>query len=317
MARSDEVLVAIVGPTAAGKSALALRLAERLGAEIVSADSMQVYRRMDIGTAKPTPLERERVPHHGLDLVDPSELFSVADYRRIARDAIARVRARGRLPLLVGGTGLYVRAVVDGLGLSAPGPDWALRRRLEQLADRYGNEYLHRRLAAVDPVTAARLHPNDRRRVIRALEVYELSGRPLSYFHARDRERREQEGERALLFGITRPRDSLYRRIEERVDEQIRQGLLSEVRALLHRGFGENIVSLQALGYKEFLPYLAGQEPLADGVHRLKRNTRQLARRQLIWFRADRRIQWLDLDRMSMDGAMDHIAQRIRQAVHE
>lgn len=317
MARSDEVLVAIVGPTAAGKSALALRLAERLGAEIVSADSMQVYRGMDIGTAKPTPPERERVPHHGLDLVDPSEPFSVADYRRIARDAIARVRGRGRLALLVGGTGLYVRAVVDGLGLSAPGPDWALRHRLDELADRHGNEYLHRRLAAVDPVTAARLHPNDRRRVIRALEVYELSGRPLSYFHARDEKRREQEGERALLFGITRPRENLYRRIEERVDEQLRQGLLSEVRALLHRGFGDNIVSLQALGYKEFLPYLAGEEPLAEAVHRLKRNTRQLARRQLIWFRADKRIQWLDLDRMSMDGAMDHIEQRIRQAVHE
>lgn len=316
MGKGGKVLVAIVGPTAAGKSALALRLAEKLGAEIVSADSMQVYRGMDIGTAKPTPLERERVPHHALDLVEPSALFSVADYRRIAREAIERVRAKGGLPLLVGGTGLYVRAVVDGLGLSAPGPDWNLRRRLEETAERFGNAYLHRQLAAVDPETAARLHPNDRRRVIRALEVYELSGRPLSYFHAQDRRQRET-GEKVLLFGITRPRESLYRRIEERVDEQMRQGLLSEVRSLLHRGFGEGIVSLQALGYKEFLPYLAGEEPLADAVRRLKRNTRHLARRQLIWFRADKRIEWIDLDRTPLPEAVGYIAQRIQEAVNE
>lgn len=306
------MLVALVGPTAAGKTALSLDLAETLSAEIVSADSMQVYRGMNIGTAKATPRDRERVPHHALDLVDPDTPFSVADYVRAAEAAIARIRARGRIPLLVGGTGLYVRAVVDGLGLSAPGPDWELRRRLAAEADRWGNLHLHQQLAAVDPETARRLHPNDRRRVIRALEVYHLTGIPLSEYHARDRARAASRGP-VWIFGVTRPRACLYERINARVDEQLRQGLLSEIRGLLHRGFGKNLISLQALGYKEFFPYLAGEEPLSVAVARLKRNTRQLAKRQLTWFRPDPRIHWFDLDALTGREVIQSIVQRLKQ----
>lgn len=286
-------LLVIVGPTAVGKTAFCIMLAQALPAEIVTADSMQVYRGMDIGTAKPSEAERGGVPHHCLDLVDPWEPFNVADYRRHALAAIEDIQRRGRLPILTGGTGLYVRAVVDDFLFPDRGADWELRRRLEEEAERLGRPALHARLAQVDPETAARLHPNDVRRVVRALEVYERTGRPLSE-HLREARAREARFD-LLMFGLTRPREELYARINRRVEEQIRQGLVDEVRALMERGLDEGHVAMQGLGYKEIIAHLKGRLSLEEAIRVLQRDTRHYARRQLIWFKPDPRIQWLDL----------------------
>lgn len=286
-------LLVVVGPTAVGKTEFCVLLGQAMDAEIVSADSMQVYRGMDIGTAKPTEAERGGVPHHCLDIVDPRDAFNVADYRRCALQAINGIHSRGRLPILSGGTGLYVRAVVDEFLFPDRGADWELRRRLEEEAERYGRAALHARLAAVDPETAARLHPNDLRRVVRALEVYERTGRPLSD-HLREAKSREPRFD-LLMFGLTRPREELYARINARVDEQIRRGLVEEVEALMEQGLDEGDIAAQGLGYKEILAFLKGRTSLEEAVRVLKRDTRHYARRQLIWFKADPRIRWLDL----------------------
>lgn len=299
-------LLVIVGPTAVGKTAFCIELARRLPAEIVTADSMQVYRGMDIGTAKPTAEERRGVPHHGIDLAEPEEEFNVADYRRHALAAIEDIHRRGRLPILSGGTGLYVRAVVDEFLFPERGADWEFRRRLEEEAERLGREAIHRRLQAVDPETAARLHPNDLRRVVRALEVYERTGRPLS------EHLREARGQGSpfdlLMFGLMRPREELYARINQRVLDQIRAGLVDEVARLLERGLDEDDVSMKGLGYKEIIGYLKGRYDLDEAVRLLQRDTRRYARRQLTWFRADPRIRWLDLSEFpSMSAAVEHV----------
>lgn len=305
-------LLVLVGPTAVGKTALSLRLAEVLDAEIVSADSMQVYRGMDIGTAKPTPAERARVPHHLIDVVDPTEDFSVARYERLAHAAIAGIHARGKLPLLTGGTGLYIKAVVDGLPMPPAPPDPAIRARLEAEADRSGTEALHRRLAQVDPVSAARLHPRDRRRIIRALEIWEQTGRPRSATRAPQAGHPNYE---AHWFGLTRPRASLYRRIDQRVDQQIASGLVDEVRRLLEQGWNPRVTSGQGLGYKEIADYLEGKVTLEEAVARLKRATRQYAKRQLCWWRGDHRIRWLDMDRWDEEEACRFIVEAFRSEV--
>lgn len=299
-------LLVIVGPTAVGKTAFCIDLAERLPAEIVTADSMQVYRGMDIGTAKPTEEERRGVPHHGIDLVEPDEQCNVADYRRHALKAIAAIHERGKLPILSGGTGLYVRAVVDEFLFPERGADWDFRRRLEEEAQRIGRPALHARLQAVDPETAARLHPNDLRRVVRALEVYERTGRPLSE-HLREARGKGSRFD-LLMFGLTRPREELYARINDRVHEQIRSGLVEEVAAMLERGLDEDDVSMKGLGYKEIIGYLKGRYGLDEAITLLQRDTRHYARRQLTWFRADKRIQWLDMSEfISMESAVAHV----------
>lgn len=299
-------LLVIVGPTAVGKTEFCIELARRLPAEIVTADSMQVYRGMDVGTAKPTEAERGGVPHHGIDLAEPDEEFNVADYRRHALAAIAAIHARGKLPILSGGTGLYVRAVVDEFLFPEKGADWAFRRRLEAEAERVGRPAIHARLRAVDPETARRLHPNDLRRVVRALEVYERTGRPLSE-HLREAEGKGSPFD-LLMFGLTRPREELYARINQRVHEQIRAGLVEEVASLLKRGLDENDVSMKGLGYKELIGHLHGRYGLDEAVTVLQRNTRHYARRQMTWFRADQRIQWLDLSEFAdLDAAVARV----------
>ena len=310
MSRRPPLLV-VVGPTAVGKTAFCVLLGQRLRAEVVTADSMQVYRGMDIGTAKPNLVERGGVPHHCLDLVEPDEPFNVADYRRHAHAAIAAIHARGRLPILTGGTGLYVRAVVDDFLFPDRGADWELRRRLEQEAERLGRAALHARLAQVDPETAARLHPNDLRRVVRALEVYERTGRPLSE-HLREARSREPRFD-LLMYGLTRPREELYARINRRVEEQIRQGLVQEVQALMARGLDEDDVAMQGLGYKEIIGYLKGRYSLAEAIRILHRDTRHYARRQLIWFKADPRIRWLDVSEFpSLEAATEPVVAAVR-----
>jgi len=286
-------IIAIVGPTASGKTEVAILVAEALGGEVVSADSMQVYRGMDIGTGKPTAEQRARVRHHLIDIIDPQEPFSVADYQQRAERAIEDIWSRGRQPLLVGGSGLYVRAVIDGLSFPMAPPDPELRRRLTNEARARGAAALHARLASIDPCAASRIHPNDEKRIVRALEVYEQTGVPISRLQAVDRERRPRYNTRQ--FGLTWPRCALYQRIEERVDRMIEAGLVEEVRALLDRGLGEDLVPMRGLGYAQIIPYLRGQCTLAEAVRVLKRDTRRFAKRQLTWFGADRRIEWLDM----------------------
>ena len=288
-----DLLSAIVGPTATGKTEVGILLAERIGGEIVSADSMQVYRGMDIGTGKPTPEQLARVPHHLIGVIDPDAPFSVAEYQERARAAIADIRARGRQPILVGGSGLYVRAVVDGLALSMAPPDADFRRRLTDEAAASGPAALHARLAELDPEAARRIHPNDAKRIIRALEVYQQTGQRISSLQELDRHRRARYNTRQS--GLTAPRPELYRRIEARVDEMVARGLADEVRGLLGRGYGERLASMKGLGYAQLIPYLRGECSLDAAVSRLKRDTRRFAKRQLTWFRADPRIEWVDV----------------------
>lgn len=287
-------LLAIVGPTAVGKTRAAVAVARLLGGEIVSCDSMQVYRGMDIGTAKPTSAEMAGVPHHLLDVADPDHEFSVAEYQSLAAAAIQDIQRRGRLPLLVGGTGLYLRAVLHDYYLSGPGPDPAVRRRLRRLAAEGGEDALHRQLAAVDPDAAARIHPHDVKRVIRALEVYEQSGRTLTEFRrlTPDRPRYDQ-----LLVGLQLDRTGLYQRINERVDEMMAAGLLAEVRGLLAGGCHPGLYALQSLGYRQLIQHLQGSLTLEDTVTLIKRDTRRFAKRQLSWFRREQDLHWLDASR--------------------
>ncbi|HBT48219.1 MAG TPA: tRNA (adenosine(37)-N6)-dimethylallyltransferase MiaA [Peptococcaceae bacterium] len=290
-------LGAIVGPTAVGKSEIALEVAARLDGEVVSADSAQVYRGLDIGTAKLLPHQRvsssgKLIPHHLLDVVEPDRAFSVAEYQRLARKAIADIHARGRLPLLVGGTGLYFQAVVDPYFFAPGARDSRLRARLEEEAERYGNEHLYRRLEQVDPVAAGRIHPHDRRRIIRALEVYLLTGEPIS---ATWKGRWSGSPYRLALAGLTMDRALLYERINRRVDGMLAAGLVDEVRELLRKGYDLETPALQILGYKEIALYLQGKLTFAEAVSLLKRNTRRYAKRQWTWFRRDPRIVWWEV----------------------
>ncbi len=304
--------MALVGPTGVGKTELSLQLAERLGAEIISADSMQVYRGMDIGTAKATAQERARVPHHLIDLVDPNEEFSAAEYQELARAAISEVASRGRLPMLVGGTGLYIRAALDPYEFTEVEVDWGYREHLQKLTQTHGSDYLHRMLAGADPAAAVKLHPHDLRRVIRALEVHHHTGERISDWQAASRAKPPLY--RALLVGLTRPRDELYARIDARVDAMVAGGLVEELRQLVAQGFAEDSIAGQALGYKELLPYLRGEISLEDAVQLLKRDTRRYAKRQLSWFHADPRLDWIDLSQYgSVEAVVDKIAQKVAE----
>ncbi|NMX24212.1 tRNA (adenosine(37)-N6)-dimethylallyltransferase MiaA [Dissulfurirhabdus thermomarina] len=286
-------MVALVGPTAVGKTALSLRLARELHAEIVSVDSVQVYRGLDVGSAKPTAAERAEVPHHLIDVADPDEPFDAADFARRAAGVIRAVRARGRNVLLVGGTGLYLRALLRGLA-PCPGRHPALRAQLRRAGERFGTAALHGWLRDVDPAAAARIAPNDLVRVIRALEVYALTRSPLSAHHARARGRPAALPYR--IFGLIRPRQELDARIDRRVDQMIAEGLLDETRALLARGYRPDLGPLQSLGYRHMIRYLRGERNWEQAVAEMKRDTRRYARRQLTWFRGEPVWRWVHPD---------------------
>ncbi len=273
-------LLAIVGPTAVGKTALAIALARALGGEIVSADSRQVYRGMDIGTAKPSAAERAAAPHYLIDVVDPDEEFSLARYQDLAAAAIAAIAARGRLPLLVGGTGQYLAALLEGWHIPRIAPQPELRAALEREAAQQGAAALHTRLALVDSAAADAILPTNVRRVIRALEVYELTGRPIS-----EQQQKQPPPYRTKTLWLTRPPAELYDRIDARVDAMIAAGLPAEVRSLVERGYAWELPALSGLGYREFQPYFAGQVTLEDAITRLKFDTHAFARRQPGWFR--------------------------------
>jgi tRNA dimethylallyltransferase len=284
-------LLVLVGPTAVGKTKFSLDIARTFRAEIISGDSMQVYRGMDIGTAKASPQERALVPHHLIDIRDPDEPFSVSDFQRLAKEAIADIHSRGKLPFVVGGTGLYIEALCYDFHFSRAGMDREFREKQRKIAAEQGLSVLFGKLREIDPQAAERIHPNDERRIIRALEVHHVTGQPFSAFFQKNR----QSPFDLLLIGLTMDRDLLYKRIEERVDRMIASGLVEEVKRLLAAGCGRNLNSMQGLGYKEIAAYLHGECSLDEAVALLKRNTRRFAKRQLSWFRHMDEIRWVDV----------------------
>lgn len=288
-------LIVLVGPTGVGKSSMALAMAERVGGEIIAADSMQVYRGLDIGTAKSSSDERRRVPHHLLDLVEPDQSFTAADYVRLATAAIADIRTRGRLPIMVGGTGLYVRLLFRGL-FDGPGETTPFREALYQEAARTGAATLHRRLATIDPEVASTIHSNDLFRIVRALEVETVSGRPISILRAEACRNHIPIPGPVMKFGLERNRQELYQRIEVRVEAMLDQGLLREVQDLLDRGYCETLRPLRAIGYRHMIKHLKGQISLDEAAASLKRDTRRYAKRQLTWFRHEGEIEWLPVE---------------------
>jgi len=289
--QQKEKLVVIVGPTAVGKTELSLQLAGHFQGEIISGDSMQVYRGMDIGTAKATPVERAMVPHHLIDIIDPDEEYSVALFQSAATRLITEINQRGHLPFIVGGTGLYIESVTHRFQFAEAEHDPELRERLQRLAETEGVDALHRQLAEFDPITANRLHPNDVKRVIRAIEIYRLTGHKMSdYQH-----RAAHSPYDLVMIGLSMDRDVLYQRINERVDKMIEAGLVEEVRLLLDRGYQPGLTSMQGLGYKELVPYLYGEITLEQAINDIKQRTRHFAKRQLSWFRRMTEIQWFDM----------------------
>ena len=286
-------LVVLLGPTAVGKSRVAIEVAKRLDTEILTADSRQVYRGMDVGTDKPSMAARQDIPHHLIDLVDPDERFNAGLFRRQATQLIEDLHQRRRLPLVVGGTGLYVRTLLQGL-CDAPPSDPLLRAQLCDEAREQGQDHLYARLAAADPVTAAKLHARDTSKIIRALEVHRLSGIPISSFHAG-----HGFGDRpfsALVIGLNRAREQLYRRIEERIDWQLANGLFEETRDLLDRGYGRDAPAMTGLGYRHVGAYLAGECDEEEMIRLFKRDTRRFAKRQMTWFKREPEIRWLVIE---------------------
>ena len=286
-------VLAVVGPTASGKTWLAVQLAKRYGGEVISCDSMQIYRYMTIGTAKPTAREMEGIPHHLVDFLDPDQPFSVAEYVELARKKAAEISQRGHLPILAGGTGLYLDAFLTNTSFAQIQRDDGLRQELEQLGKDRGPDYLHSLLAQVDPELAQKLHPHNVGRVIRALEVYRLTGIPMSQHQAQSR--LQPPSFQSCVIGLDcQDRSHLYERINLRVDQMMEQGLLEEVRALRERGFSRT--ACQAIGYKELFGFLEGNMTLPEAVELVKRSTRRYAKRQLTWFRRNPDIHWINID---------------------
>ncbi|MCD9021019.1 tRNA (adenosine(37)-N6)-dimethylallyltransferase MiaA [Cohnella silvisoli] len=288
-------LLVLVGPTAVGKTALSLQIAKSLNAEIISGDSMQVYRRMDIGTAKLMQEDREGVPHHLIDICEPEHPFSVSEFQSVCTQKIQEIHNRGRLPFIVGGTGLYVESVCYGFQFQDIGASEPFRAEMRAYALEQGPQALHDRLFAIDPVAAAKIHYNDEGRVIRALEVYHLTGKPLSSLQEQSRGDDKTSPYRLCIIGLTMDRADLYRRIEERVDHMLANGLVEEVSSLLKQGVPRDAVSMRGLGYKEIAAYLAGETDYDSAVEVLKRDTRHFAKRQLSWFRHMKALEWVDI----------------------
>lgn len=299
-------VVAVVGPTAVGKSAVADELAYRLGSKVISADSMQVYRGMDIGTAKMTPGEC-RAPLALVDVADPDIPYSAALYQRAARAEIDRTLAQGFVPVLCGGTGLYVRAALDRMDFPAGEAESPSRSRYEAMLEHDGADALYAELLKRDPKSAEEIHPHNVRRVIRALEMNDDG---VSYAEQKSRFSAHHPFYQAAYYGLTCERSVLYRRIEHRVDDMVRNGLVDEVRSLVDRGLGQALTSRQAIGYKEIISYLDGDISLDEAVDLIKLRTRRYAKRQLSWFRRDDRVFWIDIDSVGVDGAVDIIRAR-------
>ena len=296
------LLIVILGPTACGKTALAIKAAQAFDGEVVSGDSMQVYRRMDIGTAKATAEEMQGIPHWLIDIREPDYGYSVADFRCEAISCIDGIIARGHQPIVCGGTGLYISSLLNEYHFSSVGgADRQIREELRKELETIGAQSLHDRLRMIDPQAAERIHPNDSHRLIRALEVWQSEGKPISSLW---KSPGMESPYRPLLVGLTADRETLYRRIEKRVDDMLARGLVDEVRSLLKEGISRDAVSMQGLGYRQIAAYLEGECTLEDAVSLLKRDTRRFAKRQLTWFKRDERIAWFNVDRYSGENEL-------------
>ena len=292
-------LVILTGPTAVGKTALSIKLASEIGGEIISADSMQVYRQMDIGSAKIKPEEMGGIPHHLIDILEPEEEFNVCLFEKLALEAMEQIYERGHIPVVVGGTGFYIQALLYQIDFTEEETDTAFRDKLWQLGEEKGNHYLHELLRKVDPESAEEIHENNRKRVIRALEFYENSGKPISTHNKEQRQKTSAYN--SCYFVLTDDRKKLYERIESRVDQMLSKGLVGEVRTLKERGCNASMVSMQGLGYKEILEYLDGRCSLLEAVEKIKKETRHFAKRQLTWFRREKDVIWLDKQAFAYD----------------
>lgn len=286
-------LIILTGPTAAGKTALSVRLAKAIGGEIISADSMQVYRGMDIGSAKATKEEMGGIRHHLIDVLEPSEEFNVTRFQSMALDAMKEIQEAGHIPIVAGGTGFYIQALLYDIDFTENDGDMAFRHELERLAEEKGPECLHERLKQVDPESAAAIHPNNRKRVIRALEFYEKTGMKISDHN--EAEQKKESPYQFVYYVLTMDRARLYERIDARVDRMAAAGLVDEVKALKDAGLTKDMVSMQGLGYKEILDFLDGNMSLEEAVSVIKRDTRHFAKRQLTWFKRERDVTWLNL----------------------
>lgn len=293
-------LVILTGPTAVGKSALSIALAKAIGGEIISADSMQVYRHMDIGSAKITPKEMEGVPHHLIDVLEPTEAFNVVVFQKLAGQALSEICGRGHIPILVGGTGFYIQALLYDIDFTENDEDTELRHSLEELACREGAETLYERLRAVDPASCESIHAHNVKRVIRAIEFYEKTGKRISDHNKEQRE--NVSPYRFAYFVLNDDREKIYQNIDRRVDLMLAKGLVEEVQSLREMGCHKGMVSMQGLGYKEILSYLEGEITLEEAIYLIKRDTRHFAKRQLTWFRREKEVIWVQKNDIDSNG---------------
>lgn len=292
-------LIILTGPTAVGKTKASIGLAKAIGGEIISADSMQVYRHMDIGSAKITKEEMADVPHYLIDVLEPEEEFHVVRFQQMAKAAMADIYSRGKIPIIVGGTGFYIQALLYDIDFTENEGDSVYREKLEALAKEKGAAYLHGQLAMVDPKSAEEIHANNIKRVIRALEFYHQTGQKISEHN--ERERQKESPYQFCYFVLNDRRECLYERIDQRVDQMIRNGLIQEVQTLKERGCTKQMVSMQGLGYKEIFSYLEGDCSLEEAVYIIKRDTRHFAKRQLTWFKRERDVIWVQKDELNYD----------------
>ncbi len=301
-------LIVVAGPTASGKTGLAIEIAKAVGGEIVGADSMQIYKYMDIGAAKPTAEERSAAPHHMIDFLEPDAEYSVADYTEQAHKVIAEIASKGKLPVMCGGTGLYINSVVDDVTFGEFDTDYEMRAELEALAKKEGAQKLLDILGEFDPESAARLHPNNLRRIVRAIEFYRVTGVTISE-HQKMTKQRESRYE-PLMISVMWDREKLYERINRRVDIMIEDGLLDEVRSLMDKGYTKELNSMKGIGYKEVMDYLNGEIPYEEMVETVKQSSRRYAKRQLTWFRRDERIHWV-----SSENAVNEALELVRNFI--
>lgn len=292
-------IIILSGPTAVGKTALSIELAKRVNGAIISADSMQVYKYMDIGSAKIMPEEMCGIKHYLIDELEPTEEFNIVVFQKMAKKALEEIYASGQIPIIAGGTGFYIQALLYDIDFENQDTNEAFRAELEQIAKTQGNEVLHNRLKEIDPVSAEKIHANNVKRVIRALEFYELTGKPISEHN--EAEQQKESPYNFAYFVLTDDRENLYNRIDLRVDIMLENGLLNEVKKLKEMGYHREMVSMQGLGYKEILDYLDGKTTLEEAIYILKRETRHFAKRQLTWFRREKDVLWMDKSKFNYD----------------
>ena len=305
MNKLKKPLIILTGPTAVGKTDLSIQLAKAVNGEIISADSMQVYKEMNIGSAKIQPEEMKGVPHYLVDEIEPEEEFNVVRFQTMAKNAMKTIYQKGKIPVIVGGTGFYIQALLYDIDFTDTTEDFDYRRELEQLAQEKGNEFLHEMLRKVDPKAAQEIHENNRKRVIRALEYYRDTGKQISKHN--EQQRQNESPYQFAYFVLNRDRRELYRRIDQRVDQMMKQGLLEEVKRLKERGCTSNMVSMKGLGYKELLDYLNGMNSLEEAVRIIKRDTRHYAKRQLTWFKREKEVDWIELDGKTEQQVLEEI----------